>query len=242
MIRKADNVITGSDGKGLYYYYSRVSGKNIVRACTSLTGERVKKDAAFKGFRESGNRMKEASPITAALYKMVPAEIKQYALYRLLTGEALKMLKAGLDAATISKTLKQIHIDPLLETPIKERTHQERVRPGNRDNKPDDLADISRYLPIDSSRKSRIRRWRRQCTEQLVNNMPVSGGSLQNAEQTVSTPDHRISIIGNTRSGSRQQTPIPKTKYPELIYRCRLQECKKIKLWIRSSAFPGTAN
>ena len=96
MKRLANNVITGIDRKlNLYYYYSPYSGKNIVRRCSSLTGERVKKDAAFRGFRESGNRMKEASPIAASLYKMVPAEIKQYNLYRLLTGEALKMLKAG---------------------------------------------------------------------------------------------------------------------------------------------------
>ena len=111
MKRIANNVITGIDRKlNLYYYYSPFSGKNIVRRCSSLTGERVKKDAAFKGFRESGNRMKEASPIAASLYKMVPTEIKQYSLYRLLTGEALKMLKAGKDSVTITETLKQIYI------------------------------------------------------------------------------------------------------------------------------------
>ncbi len=115
MKRLANNVITGMDRKlNLYYYYSPYSGKNIVRRCSSLTGERVKKDAAFRGFRESGNRMKEASPIAASLYKMVPVEIKKYSLYRLLTGEALKMLKAGKDSATITETLKQIYIDPLL--------------------------------------------------------------------------------------------------------------------------------
>jgi hypothetical protein len=242
MVRIADNVITGADRRlKLYFYYSPVSGKNIVRRFTSLTGARVKKDAAFKGFRESGNRMKEASPIAASLYKMIPAEIKQYALYRLLTGEALKMLKAGLDSATITKTLKHIHIDPLLEPPVKERVNREIIRPGKQGNRPDGLANISRYFPIDSPRKSRIRRWRRQRTEQLTNNLPVSVGSLQHVEQTVSTPDHRISIRDNTQS-TLEQAFKPDTKYPGLIYRCRLRECKKLKLWIRSSSFPGVAN
>ncbi len=96
--RLTNNVITGSDKRlGLYFYYSPYFGHNIIRKTTSLTGVRVKTDNAFKGFRESGNRMKQASPIAAALYRLIPAEIKQYSMYRLLTGEALKMIKAGLD-------------------------------------------------------------------------------------------------------------------------------------------------
>jgi hypothetical protein len=114
--RLTNNVITGSDKKlGLYFYFSPYFGLNIVRKTTSLTGIRVKTDEAFKGFRESGNRMKRASPIAASLYKLVPAEIKQYNVYRLLTGEALKMLKAGLDTEVIIEELKRLHIDPLLQ-------------------------------------------------------------------------------------------------------------------------------
>jgi hypothetical protein len=220
MKRIANNVITGIDRKlGLYFYYSPFSGKNIVRRCSSLTGERVKKDAAFKGFRESGNRMKEASPIASSLYKMVPVELKQYSLYRLLTGEALKMLKAGKDTTTINETLKKIYIDPLLHEPVRER---------------------ALYFPIRSHGKSRLRRWRKsfQHTTSILlekETMPIS-------ERTMLVSDHQISIIDNTRSESHKQTPIPKTKYPELIYLCRLRECKKLKLWIRSFAFPGGPN
>jgi hypothetical protein len=221
MKRIANNVITGVDRKlNLYYYYSPFSGKNIVRRCSSLTGECVKKDAAFRGFRERGNRMKEVSPIAASLYKLVPIEIKQYSLYRLLTGEALKMLKAGKDLATITETLKQIYIDPILHEPVRGR--------------------VTRYFPIRSHGKSRLRSWRgslKHTTSNLLEKetMPVS-------EQTISVSDHPISIIDNTRSEPHQQNPIPKTKYPELIYQCRLRECKKLKLWIRSSAFTGGPN
>jgi hypothetical protein len=255
MKRIADNVITGIDRKlNLYYYYSNYSGKNIVRRCTSLTGERVKKDAAFKGFRESGNRMKEASPIAAALYKVVPAERKQYGLYRLLTGEALKMLKAGNDSATITETLKQIHIDPLLQEPVNERMYTERSRRGNRGNS-QKFRDITKYFPIQSHSKSKIRYWRRHCMKSLINNLPGSGGSIKHStsnlseketipisEQPIPISNHQFSAIENSGSESQQQSPIPKSKYSELIYRSRLRECKKLKLWIRSSAFPGAQN
>ena len=74
---------------------------------SSLTGERTKKDPAFKGFRQSSSRLKEASPIAASLYKLVPKQVKQYALYRTLTGEAIKMLKEGMEVAMITETLKK---------------------------------------------------------------------------------------------------------------------------------------
>jgi hypothetical protein len=240
MKRLANNVITGIDRKlNLYYYYSPFSGKNIVRSCSSLTGERVKKDAAFRGFRESGNRMKEASPIAASLYKIVPAEIKQYSLYRLLTGEALKMIKAGKDSATITETLKHIYIDPLLHEQLRERIYIERSRRGNRDNRAG-LSDITRYFPIHSTCKTRLRRWRgslQHSTSNLLEKetMPIT-------EQAMLVSDHQISTIDNTRSESYQKIPKPKTKDQELIYQCRLRECKKLKLWIRSSAFSGGPN
>ncbi len=237
MKRIADNVITGIDRKlNLYYYYSNYSGRNIVRRCTSLTGERVKKDAAFKGFRESGNRMKEASPIAASLYKMVPEEIKQYSLYRLLTGEALKMLKAGNDSATITEKLKQLYIDPLLDEPVREHMNIERTRPGNRGNSPG-LKNIIRYFPIESKGRRRLRR-KSGSLQHSTSNL-LEKEAMPIPEQTIRSSN---SISDNVLRGSRQQTPTPKTKYPELIYRCRLRECKKLKLWIRSSSFPGGQN
>ncbi len=237
MKRLADNVITGIDRKlNLYYYYSPYSGKNIVRRCTSLTGERVKKDAAFRGFRESGNRMKEASPIAASLYKLVPAEIKQYSFYRTLTGEALKMLKASKDSVTIAETLKQIYIDPLLREPERERLLTERTRRGNIGNS-QVLKDITRHFPILSHRKSRLRR-RGGILQRSGSNL-LEKETIPISEQTIQVLDHPISIADNKRTESYQRSPVPKTNHLELIYRGRLRECKKLKLWIRSSDFPG---
>lgn len=110
-INKGDIPFIGNRG-GLCGYWR--SGINIVRASSSLTGARVKKDPAFKGFRQSSNRMKEASPIAAALYSQIPKEKRNYDLYRLLTGEALKMLKEGMDKTDITERLKKLYIDPLL--------------------------------------------------------------------------------------------------------------------------------
>jgi hypothetical protein len=88
-INKGDIPFIGtSDGICGYWRH----GINIIRKSTPLEGSRVKKDPAFKGFRKSGSRMKEASPIAAVLYNQIPKEQKIYCLYRLLTGEALKML------------------------------------------------------------------------------------------------------------------------------------------------------
>src|ERR1700759_1676250 len=116
--RLTNNIITGNDPRlGLYFYYSLNFKKNIIRRTSSLTGERTKKDPAFKGFRQSINRMKEASPIAATLYKLVPEQAKQFTLYRTITGEAIKMLKEGMEAAIITETLKKKYIGPLLDAP-----------------------------------------------------------------------------------------------------------------------------
>ena len=89
-------------------------GQNIIRNASSLTGERVKKDPAFEGFRGSSNRMKEASTIAAALYNQIPKEQKRFSLFRQLTGESLKMLKQGMDKPAIVEKLYLLYVAPLL--------------------------------------------------------------------------------------------------------------------------------
>ena len=128
------NIITGNDPRlGMCFYYSPYFDQNIWRRGSSLTGERTKKDPAFKGFRQSSNRLKEASPIAASLYKLVPEQVKQYALYRTLTGEAIKMLKEGMEAAVITETLKKKYIDPLLDAPKRKSENRTVKEPVTRD-------------------------------------------------------------------------------------------------------------
>ncbi len=92
-------------------------GKNVIRARTSLSNERVKDDPAFEGFRKSGDRMKRSSKIASALYSKIPKERKRFSLYRQLTGEAFKMLKRGDGEMDIVEKLQVLYVAPLLEDP-----------------------------------------------------------------------------------------------------------------------------
>jgi hypothetical protein len=111
-INRGDYILLG-DFKVFYAYMS--NGLNIIRKPSSLTGLRVARDPAFNGFRQSTNRMKEASPIASVLYSLIPKEQKVYALYRRLTGDALRMIKQGIDKEEIIATLKKQYINPLAE-------------------------------------------------------------------------------------------------------------------------------
>ncbi len=124
-IKRGDTPFIGTRD-GICGYMSH--GINIIRKSTPLTGVRVKKDPAFEGFRQSGNRMKEASPIAAALYNQIPKEKKEYDLYRLLTGEALKMLKEGMDKTDITDKLQNLYIDPIMQEPAIQKRPKLNVR------------------------------------------------------------------------------------------------------------------
>lgn len=77
----------------------------------------MRENVAFDGFRKSSGRLKEASPIAAALYNLLPKAQKQYSLYRLLTGETIKMIKEQIDKRLISEILYKQHIEPRLLYP-----------------------------------------------------------------------------------------------------------------------------
>ncbi len=74
--------------------------------------------------------MKEASPIAAALYKQIPNEQKKYGLYRLLTGEALKMLKEGIEKEAITDKLQRQYIDPVFQLPVIHQKPKVKLRSG----------------------------------------------------------------------------------------------------------------
>jgi hypothetical protein len=234
MKRLTYNVITGSDRElGLYFYYSPHFDQNIVRRTTSLTGNRVKKDPAFKGFRESGSRMKQASPIAASLYKLVPAELKQYSIYRLLTGEALKMLKAGFDQAVILDELRRIHIEPLLHATDKERNRSEKIR----DEEAAHEGRLKRFIkyPVPESRVSYRMKRRKE------HRLPVrngQAGEFQNNPTYSNLSEHPgPSETENVFSQKLKQAELhikrPK-KTKDLTYLCRLPACKKLKIWLRT--------
>ena len=128
-INRGNTAFTGTAG-GICGYFR--GGLNIIRATSSLTGARVKKDPAFEGFRKSCNRMREAAPIAAALYNLIPKEQKQFSRYRLLTGETLKMIKQGIDKAVINKKLQELYINPILQWPVRHQKSGTETRLADR--------------------------------------------------------------------------------------------------------------
>jgi hypothetical protein len=239
MKRLTNNVITGSDERlGLYFYYSHHFGHNIVRKTTSLTGQRVKNDNAFKGFRESINRMKQASPIAASLYRLIPAETKQYSIYRLLTSEALKMIKAGLETNIIIENLHRTYIEPLINEPEKELIEKEKIEP-EKGHEVKGLKSFIRYPDQRPHKPGRIRKSRRHLVLQnVVQNTEFQTGSDFLDEQDRNT-SARHKIVSLAQQKFKHTSKGTEEKISGLVYLCRLPECKSLKIWIRPSDFPS---
>jgi hypothetical protein len=237
--RLTNNVITGSDKRlGLYFYYSPHFGHNIIRKTTSLTGVRVKTDNAFKGFRESSNRMKQASPIAASLYKLIPAETKQYSIYRLLTSEALKMIKAGLDTGIIMETLNRTYIEPLINEPEKELIRKEKV--GSKKGQYEKgLKSFIRYLQEKPYNPGRIRKIRRYRMLQHVGKKTEFNTVPEFSNQQDNNTSARLKIFSLAQGICKHASNTKEEKIPWMVYLCRLPECKKLKIWIRPSDFPA---
>ncbi len=230
--RLKHNIITGNDpGLRMCFYYSPHFELNIWRRGSSLTGERTKKDPAFKGFRQSSSRLKQASPIAASLYKMVPEKVKQYALYRTLTGRAIKMLKEGMEASVIKEILKKEYIDPLLDVPKKSENRT--VEESLTRNHVNGMIEFTSYPQIPSS----VRKIKRTRCALLIQEITKS----QSAYEYFSSPgSDLLQQTGRKVSGSPSDEPgipdIPKRRIKTtsgLIYLGRLPECKKLKIWLR---------
>jgi hypothetical protein len=99
--------------------YQLPDGKWYVRMRSSITGKRIKKDPVFEGFRKSSFRMKDASPIASMVYQQLP--VKQYKLFREMTGKALLWLKTGLTVKEITDKLTRDYIAVANKAPVKKR-------------------------------------------------------------------------------------------------------------------------
>jgi hypothetical protein len=214
------------------FYYSPHFDQNIWRRGSSLTGERTKKDPAFKGFRQSSSRLKEASPIAASLYKLVPEQVKQYALYRTLTGEAIKMLKEGMQAAVITETLKKKYIDPLLDAPKKNSENRTVEQPVTRD-RVKGMTDFTSYPQIPSG----VRKSTRTRRSLLLQKITAGQSAAEYFSSTDSDPLPQTIRNVSESPFSEPEPPEklkPRTKTTSgLIYLGRLPACKKLKIWIR---------
>lgn len=90
--------ITGCYDNLCFY---KMESKYYVRVKSSLTGKRVKKEPAFKRTMQYAGLLADASKIASSLYKSLPKESKGIAVYRTLTGKAMKLLQEGKSSAEI---------------------------------------------------------------------------------------------------------------------------------------------
>lgn len=94
---------TGTHGDACFY---KMDGQYYVRKKSSLSGKRVKQAPSFALTRVYADLLAQASRLAAAVYRPLPREQKKLALYRAMTGEALRMLKQGEDTAVITVRLE----------------------------------------------------------------------------------------------------------------------------------------
>jgi hypothetical protein len=228
------NIITGSDPHlGMCFYYSTHFDLNIWRRASSLTGERTKKEPAFKGFRQSSNRLKQASPIAASLYKLVPKRVRQYALYRTLTGEAIKMLKEGMEAAVITETLKKKYIEPLLDAPKKNPKNKTVEEAVTRD-RVKGMSDFTSYPKIPSGVKKVSRTLRSLLFKKITEGQSAAEYFSSIDSDPLPQTNKNVLPISKTESSEKPKQGTKTTS--GLIYLGRLPECKKLKIWLRPQA------
>src|SRR4029077_16675862 len=155
---------------------------------------------------------KEASPIAAGLYNQIPKEKKQYSLYRVLTGEALKMIKQGVDKARITETLYKQYIEPVLQAPVQKRTEKTSCEHSS-----------GRLFTTDFNRSTRIRSKRRVrqmagvMSEEPINISPVRYRRYQ--DYLFNPPDDQSPLSGP-------------------IYLGRDKEYRRLKFWLIPFTFP----
>ena len=102
--QKGPVYFTGCSG-GITFY--SMDGKYYQRRKSSLSGKRVKRSAAFKRTMEYAGLLGRASKLAAAVYRNLPKAERQHELYRELTGQAMQLLKQGMENALVTGQLQQ---------------------------------------------------------------------------------------------------------------------------------------
>jgi hypothetical protein len=103
--QKGPKFISGTIN-GLTYY--KLNGRYYVRKKSSLSRKRVRRSPAFQRTMEYAGLLGQASQLASAVYRMLPREKQQVERYRALTGQAMQLLKEGLDAAEVKARLSGV--------------------------------------------------------------------------------------------------------------------------------------
>lgn len=101
--QSGDFVFTGTIDDLTFY---RMEGRYYVRRKSSLSGKRFHTDASFAGSRQSSSRFGEGNRLASTLYRMIPKEKRQYALFCFLKRESILLLKEGRRSEDVRNKLK----------------------------------------------------------------------------------------------------------------------------------------
>ncbi len=82
--------ITGTVGN-LTFYES--GGKYYVRLKSSLSGDRVRKDPAFKRTMANAAIFGQAARISAEVYRLLPEKKKKNGMHQVITARAIRLLR-----------------------------------------------------------------------------------------------------------------------------------------------------
>jgi len=126
--------ITGKIGNIIYY---KMNGKYYAREKSSLSGKRVKRDPAFRRTMEFAKLFGLASKIASEVYRKLPAGVRNYKLYRKMTGIANKWLKDGVDQLLAAEKLQSMFVSKDLQStvtglrkPIPKQVEKKQVKYG----------------------------------------------------------------------------------------------------------------
>jgi hypothetical protein len=109
MARQAGKIKIEGRTIGRLVFY-KMNGEYYARTKSGLTAKRVKKDPKFRRTMIYAGLLGRASKIGSVVYKALPAEFKEFWMYRSFTGEALKLLKGGMKDEEVAKRLMNAYV------------------------------------------------------------------------------------------------------------------------------------
>lgn len=89
---------------GVTYY--KMDGEYYARQESSLDGKRVKKDPAFSETMRYAGLLGRASKLASKVYQGIPKGERKFKKYRILTGQAMQLLKKGMNEEEVVERLK----------------------------------------------------------------------------------------------------------------------------------------
>ena len=101
----SETIITGNIDDLVFY---KMDGKGYLRRKSSLTKKQFKTQQRFANSRKSAERFSVANKVASEVYKALPDDMRNYALFCQLKTNAIRLLKKGDAIDTVKASLQQI--------------------------------------------------------------------------------------------------------------------------------------